>query len=87
MKKYVIALAAFAMVSLPVVAMAGDTTPMSDEELDNVAAGQTNPAGFNVPGKGVGLDRATANALTVHGQSGILHGKAGQNGLALGLKH
>jgi len=87
MKKCFLALAVFALAALPAVAMAGDAATMSDQELDNVAAGQINPAGRDVPGKGLGLVNAVANANSVHGQSGILHGKAGQNGLALGLKH
>jgi hypothetical protein len=77
--KYVLALAVFAVVALPVVAMAGDAeqanvvaagaVQLSDQELDNISAAGLGPT--NNPGQ---LMRA--NRLLLQSQVPCAHGKS-----------
>ena len=76
MKKYVLALAAFAVAGLPVMAMAGDAeqanavaagaVQLSDQELDNVSAAGLGKAG--APGQLMRAQLST-NLCVTHGNS------------------
>lgn len=93
--KYVLALAVFAVVALPVVAMAGDAeqanavaagaVQLSDQELDNVSAAGLGRA--NAPGQLMRAQLSTRSLVQcAHGNSCNAPGKTfGASGFAHGI--